>query len=56
MRSGNVLHAERVTKRWSMNERVHPLSIRTLIGSRDSDSAEAERTSWLAEGEKEEKA
>ena len=41
-----------------MNERVHPLSIRTFTGTSDSVGTEKERTSWRnAIGEeKEEKA
>ena len=41
---------------WSTNERVHPLSIRTLIGKEARDGAEMERTSWRVLGEKVEKA
>ena len=44
--SVEVLQDESVTKRWSMNERVQPLSIRTLNGLTESDGAETERTSW----------
>src|ERR1700742_2523486 len=46
-----VLTLERVTKRWSINERVQPLSIKTLSGKGESNGAEIERTSWRADGE-----
>src|SRR5215469_8245140 len=44
--SAEVLQDESVTKCWSMNERVQPLSIRTLNGLTESNGTETERTSW----------
>src|SRR5215469_17713581 len=44
--SVEVLQDESVTKCWSMNEQVQPLSIRTLNGLMESDSTRMERTSW----------
>src|SRR5215469_16807303 len=44
--SFEVLQDESITKCWSMNERVQPLSIRTLKGEVESDGAKTERTSW----------
>src|SRR5215469_7348168 len=44
--SVEVLQDESVTKHWLMNEQVQPLSIRTLNGLTESNSAETERTSW----------
>src|SRR5215469_11333162 len=44
--SVQVLQDESVTKCWSMNEQVQPLSIKTLNGLTESDSAKTERTSW----------
>jgi len=44
---GNALQEEEFIKRvWSIKERVHPLSIRTLIGKSDNVGTEIERTSW----------
>jgi hypothetical protein len=59
-RVGNALQEELLSNKfWSINEQVHPLSIRTLIGEEDKVGTRRERTSWcdcfLGE-EKEEKA
>ena len=41
-----MIHGILLTKCWSMNEQVHPLSIRTFKGTLETIGTEKERISW----------